>query len=133
MEPGATANRTTGSVGRPRALVAGLVALEALAVLAGGVYLAVETVVSTALERDAAIVQAVLVLVLGLGLGYCVTGVLRGRRWSRAPVFTWQLLQVSLAVPMFRSGWAPVGVVALLVAAFVGYMMLGSRVVARGD
>lgn len=114
---------------RLRPLVAGLVAVEAMLLLAGAGFLLIE---ATAADQDspaAVIALAAIAVVVGAGLGFCARGVARGLRWTRGPVLTWQLLQAGVGMPLITSGawWA--GVPLLAAAVVVGVLIAGRQVI----
>ena len=116
---------------RLRVAVAGLVALEGAVLVGLAIYVAVETLVASATDVAGALALAAVTLVVGIGLAVCARGVLAGRRWSRAPVVTWQLLQAGVAMPLSSSARWYVGIPLLGVALIVGALMLGGKVVPR--
>ena len=117
------------TVRRLRLLVAGLVAVEALALVGLAVFLVVETLVATATELSGALALAALASVLGVGLGACAYGLFRGRGWTRAPVVTWQLLQAGVAMPLSASERWYVGIPLLAVSVLVLGLLLTNRVI----
>lgn len=80
-------------------LVVAVVALEAGLLL--GVTVASIAGVVTQAVTDAGVAMATgaLAAIIGGFLGLCARGLWRGRRWARAPVLTWQLLQLAVSVP----------------------------------
>ncbi len=82
-----------------RAVAAVVVGLEALALVAAGLVLGVDLFLETPASVVAGLFLAVLVLLFGAALVPVALGLWRGRRWSRAPAATWQLLQASIALP----------------------------------
>lgn len=86
--------------GRPSALLVAvaLAAAEALLLVVVAGYVVVST-----LSGPGSLLPVVPLLVLPLavaaGLALALRGLLRGRRWARAPIITWQLFQVVLLVP----------------------------------
>jgi hypothetical protein len=103
---------------------AALVGLEAVALVVAGVAYLVATLGGHPNDRSSALVGAVVVLALGVGVGALARGILRCRRWARTPTLlvqffagvivvyqatTLPVLSVPLAV-------VAVGVVALLLA-----------------
>ena len=118
---------STGAPGpghRPAGLlvVAAAVGLEALGLVGVVVLYLVLLVRSGAADLLGAVVTAVLAGAAALGLALCARGLLAGRRWSRAPVLTWQLLQLLVAFPLVRTGAGSAlwwGALALVVLALV--------------
>jgi hypothetical protein len=125
---GASAEGAGAPAGRLRVLVGVLVAAEALVLVGLSVFLVVETVVSTAAEPGGALALAGLALVVGVGLGACAYGLVRGLGWTRAPVVTWQLLQAGVAMPLSASERWYVGIPVLAVAVLVLGLLLTNRV-----
>lgn len=112
--------------GRPPALVlaVALAAAEALllVVLAG-------YVVASTLSGAGSLLPVVPLFVLPLavagGLLLALRGLLRGRRWARAPVITWQLFQVVLLVPALSdAALRPWALAALLASVVVVVSLL---------
>ena len=108
---------------RPRLLLAVvvLVALEATLLLGVAAVYVARTVLRVAEEPNVALVTAALAVVIGGFLGFAVLGLWRGRRWARAPVVTWQLLQLAVSAQALSGaiewGGAAVVVVSLVVLA----------------
>ena|SRR5689334_20792818 len=111
------------------ALVAALVALEAVILLVAAVFLLVEALRSNGDDLAAGISLAAIAIVVGAGLAICARGVARGLRWTRGPVLTWQLVQAGVGMPLStsRAWWA--GVLLLAVAIIVGVLIAGRRVI----
>ena len=100
-------HRPRGASVRPRALLAVVVAvaLEALLMLGVVVLYGVELVVADAADPRGAVATAVLAALVGVGLALAARGLLAGRRWARAPIMTWQLVQVAaVALPLLGAG-----------------------------
>ena len=112
-------------------LVAALVGLEAAALLAGSVALVVEAVTSGSGNPGATIALAVVVVIVGAGLAFCARGVAQGRRWTRGPVLTWQLLQAGVAMPVSTTRLWWIGVPMLAVAIVVGVLIAGRQVITQ--
>jgi hypothetical protein len=114
---------------RLRTLVAALVSVEALLLVGGAVFLLVESVASARGNRAAELALAAIAIVVGAALAGCVRGVLRGLRWARGPVLTWQLLQAFIGMQLSRSSdwWA--GVLLLVAALVVGVLIAGRLVI----
>ena len=111
----------------PRLVATALVVLEAVALIGLALFLVVELFVADAAEPGGAVGLAALTLVGALGLLLCARGVVAGRRWARAPTLTWQLLQLSIAVPAATSDRWYLGVPAVLAALVVAGLMLSGR------
>ena len=116
---------------RLRLAVAALVALEAAVLVGLAVFVGVETVVASPTDVAGSLALAAVTLVIGVGLGLCARGVLAARRWSKAPVITWQLLQAGIAMPLSSSARWYIGIPLLAVAIVVGVLMAGNKVVPR--
>jgi Na+-driven multidrug efflux pump len=110
-------------------LVAALVALESALLIVAAVALLVNAVTSDRGDPAAPIALAAIALFIGVGLAICVRGVLRGLRWTRGPVLTWQLLQAGVGMPLSTSGawWA--GAPLLAVSVVVGVLIAGRHVI----
>ena len=113
---------------RLRMVAGALVAVEALVLAGLAVFLVVETFVATAAEPGGAIALAGLSLLVGVGLGACAYGLVRGRGWTRAPVVTWQVLQAGVALPLLRTDAWAVGIPLLVAALVVLALVLSNRV-----
>lgn len=110
-----------------RRLAAVLVALEALALLAGAVALGIE-----ALGADSAaggVGLALVVAAVGLALAGSARGLLHGARWTRGPVLTWQLLQAGVGMPVTVSAYWYFGVPILALAVVVGLLVASRQVI----
>jgi len=95
------------------AVVAEAVALAIVAILSVRALLTADTA-STGLSVGVAVLSlAVAALLVAAG-----RALLSGRRWGRAPVLTWQLLQLAVAVPAVQADLAAVPV-ALLTGSLV--------------
>ncbi len=110
-------------------VLVGLVAVQAVALVAVTVGLVVALVRGTALPGPV-VFMAVLALGMGALLAGAARALLHGERWGRAPVMTVQILLVVLAV-----GWLGVEVAAwsvgvLVLAAVTGALLLVRPVVA---
>ncbi len=109
------------------------VVLEALVLLVvAGAYVALLVGQGTADLLFAALTVALAVGV-AVGLLACARGLLRHRRWARAPVITWQLLQTATVLPAIPALQGPprAGAVALLVLAGVAVVGLFTPSVLR--
>jgi hypothetical protein len=117
------------SSNRLRLLVAALVALESVLLVAAAVALLVNAVTADRDNPAALIALAAIALFVGAALAICARGVMRGLRWTRGPVLTWQLLQAGVAMPLSTSGawWA--GAPLLAVSVVVGVLIVGRHVI----
>lgn len=109
-------------------LVAALVGIEAVLLLVGAGFLLVEALTGQD-NLAAAIFLAAIAIVVGAGLAICARGVVRGLRWTRGPVLTWQLLQAGVAMPLSTSRAWWVGVPLLAVSIVVGVLIAGRQVI----
>ncbi|RFA22678.1 hypothetical protein [Subtercola boreus] len=119
--------RSDGPLRRPVLLVllALLLLVEALAVLAIGVALVAELVLTTPESYATAIALIVLVLAAGVWVLFIAVGTYRLRPWTRGAALTWQVLQVIVAICIFQGlfadavdGWP------LLLVSLLGIVLL---------
>jgi hypothetical protein len=91
---------------RPTALVAlvALVAAQGLGLAGLAVFFLVELAVATPLSAPRAIMAALLTLLGGLGLLAVARGLLRRRRWARAPALVTQLLVLPVGWGLIQGG-----------------------------
>ena len=89
-----------GGARRPAVLLVAVViaGVEALVLAGVAVYAVVVTLTGTGSLLDV-VPLVVLPLALAAGLAFAARGLLRGRRWARAPIVTWQLFQLVLVQP----------------------------------
>lgn len=100
----------------PLLVVFVLLVLEAGALAALGAGLVGDVVTGAAAAAGTSAALAVFYLAVAAGLVAAGRALLRGRRWARGPVVTWQLLQGACALAL-GSLFAPWVVVALLTLA----------------
>lgn len=107
-------------VRRPAVQVAvvGLVALEAGMLLGVAGFYVVGILRGAASDTGVAAFTAALAVVVGGALGVFARGLWAGRRWSRAPVVTWNLL-VGFSVLSSGAWRTPVGAGVLVLAVVV--------------
>jgi hypothetical protein len=105
---------------------AALVGLETLGLVVAVVFFAVETVVAEPDDRTRAATAAVLTLVGAAGLGLVTLGLVRRRRWARAPGLVTNLLVLPVAYDLARAGRWYVGV-PLIVLALAVLVLLFAR------
>ena len=112
---------------RVRQAVAGIIGAESIVMVVYGFVLGIDTLVAKpTTSLAAAAFLAVLVVLLGAGVGAVALGVWRGQRWARSPGLVWQALQASLALPavgLTLQVKAPLLVAAVIVA--VGLFLPG--------
>lgn len=101
---------------RPPLLVAVLavLALEVGLLLGVAGFSLVSVVRGVSAEPGMALASGALAALIGGFLGLCGWALWRGRRWARAPVITWQLLQLAVAAPAVTgpAWWAGLALVA---------------------
>lgn len=112
-----------------RRVVAVAVLVEALVVLAYGVFLAVESFIETSPSLIGSLVLSLVTLLIGAGLLLVARAVAAGRRGARAPVLVWQLLQLVVALPAaygrpeaLMPRWAGIPLLALCLVAGLGVL-----------
>ena len=103
----------------PALLVAAVVAAAEALVLVGVAVAAVAVTLTAGGSLLAVVPLVVLPLAIAAGLVFAARGLLRGRRWARAPVVTWQLFQVVLLQPALDRPSLLPWAVALLVVSVV--------------
>jgi hypothetical protein len=88
----------------PSALLAlaGIVALEALAMVAVAVWLIVELLVETPRSLASAVALIVLAAVAAAFLAAVAISTLRRAAWIRGAVVTWQVVQIAVAIGAFQ-------------------------------
>jgi hypothetical protein len=133
--PGGNAPETSGRQGRrPPALLAlaGIVALEALAMIVIAVWLIVELLIDTPQSLASALALLVLAAVAAAFLVAAVLGILRRAGWIRGAVLTWQVVQLAVALGAFQGALArpDVGWL-LLVPSVVAILLMFSPSVTR--
>lgn len=106
-----------------------LLVLEAGALAALGVGLAGDVLTGAAAAVGTSAALAVFYLAVAAGLVAAGRALLRGRRWARAPVVTWQLLQgaSALAVGSLFAPWVVVALLAAAVGVVAGVLWPASR------
>ncbi len=118
--PGEPRPGTPGETSRPPALVALLagVGIEVVALVAGAVVVLVELVAGGSQAVGVSVFLVVFALGVAAVLAASLRGLLRGQRWARSPVATWQILQAVVAVSSLQVGvtaWVVAGLVLALV------------------
>jgi hypothetical protein len=107
-------------VPKPLKLACGLLGLEALGLLAGGIALLVDTVVGHPTDRASALLAAAFAALAAVSLGFGARGLLHLRPAARTPMVVLQILAVpvgyQLAFDSDRPEWGgPILVCALVV------------------
>lgn len=105
------------------ALVAG-VGIEIAALAVGAVLILVELLRGGSQSFGVSVFLVVFALGVGAVLAASVRGLLRGQRWARSPVATWQILQGVVAVSSLQVGVTPWVVVALVLAVVVLVLLM---------
>ncbi|MET9248590.1 hypothetical protein [Nonomuraea sp. NPDC003709] len=104
---------------RPVTLViaAAIVALEGLVALSLGIYVAVETLVSTPDNLTTAIAESAFGVLVGAGLLWVAWGGLfRMERWGRSPGVLTQIFMVPISVTLIQSGQPQLGIPLIVIA-----------------
>ncbi|MEV4107183.1 hypothetical protein [Nonomuraea sp. NPDC049695] len=104
---------------RPVTLVvaAAIVALEGLAALGLGIYVGVETLVSTPDNLTTAIAESAFGVLIGAGLLWVAWGGLfRMERWGRSPGVLAQIFVLPVAVTLIQSGQPQLGIPLIVIA-----------------
>ena len=84
------------------ALLAGVVLVEALAMVVVAGMLFVDVLTQPAASLGGGIALVVLATLAAVWLGAMVAGTVRRRTWVRGAIFTWQLVQLAVAVGAFQ-------------------------------
>jgi hypothetical protein len=85
-------------------VLSGVVLLEAVAMGVVAVLLLIELVTTPAVSVATGIALAVLAALAAAWLVAMFLGLLRRRPWVRGAVFTWQFLQLAIAIGSFQQG-----------------------------
>ncbi|KAB8184318.1 hypothetical protein FH608_048410 [Nonomuraea phyllanthi] len=104
---------------RPATLViaAAIVALEGLVALGLGIYVAVETLVSTPGNLTTALAESAFGLLIGAGLLWVAWGGLfKMERWGRSPGVLTQIFMLPIAITLIQSDQAQLGIPLIVVA-----------------
>lgn len=122
--PAAAPARTRVEAPRAVRWAALVVAVEALAFLAGAVAMVVSAVTGSAASQGNALALAVLLLVLGGLLGAVARGVWRVATWARSPVVALQIMLGLMGITAISEAHAPAfGVPALALVALEFYFL----------
>jgi hypothetical protein len=110
----------------PPTLLAGAVAVlvEGLVVLAGALYLGVESATADPDDPTAAWLGAGLALAAAAGLLAVGAGLLRRRGWARAPALVTQILLLPVGLPLLQGGQYAAGVPLTLLAVAGAVLLL---------
>ncbi|MDI2128090.1 hypothetical protein [Yinghuangia seranimata] len=103
----------------------GIVALETAVGLGFSLYILLASVFGHPVHRDKGISEGAYLLVLGLGMLATTIGMLRGRRWSRSPAITFNLIVVGVGYWMISGSgrWALGAVIVLLGVGAIGVLV----------
>ena len=111
---------------RPLALTALLVGvgIEVAVLVVGAVLLLVELVRGGSQSFGVSAFLVVFALGVAAVLAASLRGLLRGQRWARSPVATWQILQGVVAISSLQVGVTPWVVAALVLAVVVLVLLM---------
>jgi hypothetical protein len=108
------------------AVAAVVLAIEGLAALGLGGYVAVETVVGSPSDTASSIGVAAFGVLVGAGLLWVAYGVLRAARWSRGPGVVTQIFAVPLGWTLLPNQ-RPIGILLIAAAAVVLVALLAPQ------
>ncbi|WP_449373508.1 hypothetical protein [Arthrobacter psychrolactophilus] len=111
-------------------VVAGVVALEALALAAATVWAIVSAISTPQVSIASGVFLIVLLAAMAAAMSAVAVNAFKGMRWTRSAAFVWQLLMVALAVPALMEGFTVLGLVMLLPAVAAAYYLFTPTVVA---
>ncbi|WP_062357952.1 hypothetical protein [Herbidospora yilanensis] len=100
-------------------VAAAVVALEGLAALVMGGWVAYETLIGKAGDVMSSLVLAGFALAVGAGLVWVAWGILQLMRWSRGPAVVTQIFAVPLAISLIQAGQLAWGVPLIAAAAVI--------------
>lgn len=106
-----------------------VVGIEVVALLLVAAFLVGLLAQNADTERGVTVATLVFSVLMVGGLTTGGFAILRGRRWGRAPLVTWQLLQLFVAAPALSTAW-PIGA-ALVALSVVGLATLLSPSVTK--
>ncbi|SDL45941.1 hypothetical protein [Nonomuraea jiangxiensis] len=104
---------------RPLTLViaAAVVALEGLTALGLGVFVGVESLMGSPVDRMTGLAEAGFGVLIGAGLLWvALGGLFRVERWGRSPAVLAQIFMLPVAVTLIQSGQPQLGVPLIVVA-----------------
>ncbi|SEC02470.1 hypothetical protein SAMN04489806_2397 [Paramicrobacterium humi] len=109
-------------------MLAALLALEALAMIAVLVVLLVDLATLRPDSYASAVALVVIAAIAAIWLCAVTLAFWRGRAWSRAGAFTWQVIQVAVAIGAFQGAFAQPGIGwAILLPSLLGVVLLLTR------
>jgi hypothetical protein len=125
-QPSPTPDPAPDGASRPPALTALLVGigLEVAVLAVGAVLLLVELVRGGSQSFGVSAFLVVFALGVAAVLAASLRGLLRGQRWARSPVATWQILQGVVAISSLQVGVTPWVVAALVLAVVVLVLLM---------
>jgi hypothetical protein len=105
-------------------VVAGI-ALEAIALVGAAVLVLVELLLGDSLSVGVSVFLVLFAAGVAAVLVASARGLLRGQRWARSPVATWQLLQAVVAISWLQYQVTPggIGTLVLALVVLVGLML----------
>jgi cytochrome c biogenesis factor len=117
---------TPGETSRPPALVALLVGVgvEILVLVVAAVVVLVELLGGGSQSVGVSAFLVVFTLGVAAVLAASARGLLRGQRWARSPVATWQILQVVVTISSLQVGVTPWVVAGLVLAVAVLVLLM---------
>jgi len=125
-QPPTTPDPVPDGAPRPPALTALLVGvgIEVVVLVVGAVLLLVELVRGGSQSFGVSAFLVVFALGVAAVLAASLRGLLRGQRWARSPVATWQILQGVVAISSLQVGVTPWVVAALVLAVVVLVLLM---------
>lgn len=110
----------------PLRTVVVLLAVEAVGVLVGGIYVALAPLWNR-VDTNLALTEgeAALIVATGVLLGFIARGMATLRRWARSPTVLTQLLALPVGVSLLQVGLTAYGAVVVAVPAVVLLLLLG--------
>lgn len=100
---------------RPLRAGVALLAVEGLALLASGLWLAVRSLGDDVSDRAGGETGAIVAILVGVGVLFLARAVLARRRWPRSPVIVLQVLFLPVGVGLLQSGRPGYGVPVILI------------------
>ena len=125
-QPPTTPGAVPDGAPRPLALTALLVGvgIEVVVLVVGAVLLLVELARGGSQSFGVSAFLVVFALGVAAVLAASLRGLLRGQRWARSPVATWQILQGVVAISSLQVGVTPWVVAALVLAVVVLVLLM---------
>lgn len=103
--------RTAKTVPPLLVLISALVAVEALALIAGALYFLSRIFLEAPQNLMGAVVIFVITALIAVGVSIAAIAVGRAKSWTRGAIVTWQILQFAVATSFIQgiATWQPVG------------------------